>query len=147
MFNFKIIRKLTNLPFACFSAMVVKKDNNMLQIKLKRLMGIFVLSLVVSLVLFATDSHAQAFESLTGAGSTIFEGMREIIYAVAGFGVVAIAVGGFFGNLNWKWLSAIIIGLMVIATTAAVINYMVGSSGPTFQGITDTLKTGDDNKR
>ena len=43
-------------------------------------------------------------------GAEIFEGMRDIIYAVSGFGIIAIAVGGLFGNFNWKWLGAIIIG-------------------------------------
>lgn len=66
--------------------------------------------------------------------------MREIIFAVSGFGIVAIAIGGFFGNLNWKWLSAIIIGLVVIATTAAIINYMVDSDvAVTTLKIQDTL--------
>ena len=61
------------------------------------------------------------FSQLTQSGSTIFEGMKMIIYAVAGFGIVGVAIGGFFGNLNWKWLSAIIIGLLVIAMTAGIL--------------------------
>ncbi len=67
------------------------------------------------------------FSQLTKSGSTIFEGMKMIIYAVAGFGIVGVAIGGFFGNLNWKWLSAIIIGLLVIAMTAGILMYMTES--------------------
>ena len=67
------------------------------------------------------------FSQLTQSGSTIFEGMKMIIYAVAGFGIVGVAIGGFFGNLNWKWLSAIIIGLLVIAMTAGILMYMTES--------------------
>ena len=63
--------------------------------------------------------------------------MREIIFAVSGFGIIAIAVGGFFGNFNWKWLGAIIIGLMVIALTSGIIQYMVGAD---VLNVTDTLK-------
>ena len=110
----------------------------MLCVKLKKFLFLSMLMFVVSSVLFATDSYAL-FETLTQSGTEIFTGMREIIFAVSGFGIVAIAIGGFFGNLNWKWLSAIIIGLVVIATTAAIINYMVDSTAITAKQIQDTL--------
>lgn len=73
------------------------------------------------------NAAAALFSQLTESGSTIFEGMKMIIYAVAGFGIVGVAIGGFFGNLNWKWLSAIIIGLLVIAMTAGILMYMTES--------------------
>ncbi|MFV0627066.1 MAG: TrbC/VirB2 family protein [Alphaproteobacteria bacterium] len=115
-------------------------DSDMLCVKVKKFVTIILLGFVFSSVLFTTNAYAL-FEDLLGTGSTIFSGMREIVFAVSGFGIVAVAVGAFFGNLNWKWLSAIIIGLVVISTTAAVINYMTDSSneGGKFQGITDTL--------
>ena len=90
----------------------------------------------LSSLLFPHNSYAL-FEELTAKGAEIFTGLRDIIYVVAGFGIVGIAVGGFFGNLNWKWLGAIIIGLMIIAMTAAFIEYV---SGETLEGVTDTLK-------
>lgn len=102
---------------------------------------------LASSILFATDSFAAQsglFAELTQRGAEIFKGMREIIYAVAGFGIVAIAIGGFFGNFNWKWLGAIIIGLMVIALTAGIINYMVEKDVITADMIADTLVTGND---
>lgn len=136
------------LPFVCL--MTTKKEkrvkvvSEMLCIKLKKFLLISVLMFVVSSILFAMNSYAAAesgvlFGTLTDAGSKIFTGMREIIFAVSGFGIVAVAIGGFFGNLNWKWLSAIIIGLIVIATTAAIINYMVDSDAITSTQIQDTL--------
>lgn len=125
--------KPESLPFAH-----KRVEKKMLCIKLKKFLFLSVLMFVVSSVLFATDSYAL-FETLTQSGSKIFMGMREIIFAVAGFGIVAVAIGGFFGNLNWKWLSAIIIGLVVIATTAAIINYMVDSNAITSAQIQDTL--------
>ena len=97
---------------------------------------------LASSILFATNSYAALFEDLTSKGAEIFKGMREIIYAVAGFGIVAIAIGGFFGN--FKWLGAIIIGLMVIALTAGIINYMVEETVITPAMITDTLISGND---
>lgn len=134
--------KPQSLPFVCSKTAekvkFVKVVSEMLCVKLKKFLFVSALMFVVSSVLFATDSYAL-FETLTKSGTEIFDGMREIIFAVSGFGIVAVAIGGFFGNLNWKWLSAIIIGLIVIATTAAIINYMVDSDAITSEQIQDTL--------
>ena len=54
---------------------------------------------------------------------------------------------GFFGTLNWKWLVAIIIGLVVIALTAGIINYMVDSDVITDEMITDSLISANDNQK
>lgn len=56
-----------------------------------------------------------AFESLTTAGKDIFQGLREIIYPASAVGIIAVCIGGFFGNINWKWLTAIVVGLVVIS--------------------------------
>lgn len=79
------------------------------------------------------------FGTLLCSASEIFVGMRTIIFAVSGFGIMAVAIGGFFGQLNWKWLGSIIIGLFVISTTSALINYMVDSDAIKPTMITDTL--------
>lgn len=145
MVNFKQ-NKPEGLPFVRSDATetnkIAKVVSKMLCVKLKKFLFLSMLMFVVSSVLFATDSYAFSyalFETLTDSGTKIFIGMREIIFAVSGFGIVAVAIGGFFGNLNWKWLSAIIIGLVVIATTAAIINYMVDSTAIKAEQIQDTL--------
>ena len=38
-----------------------------------------------------------------------------------GLGIIAVCIGGFFGNINWKWLTAIIIGLVVISLCAGFV--------------------------
>ncbi len=85
-------------------------------------------------------SDSGLFSELLQKGAEIFRGLREIIFIVAGFGILAVAVGGFFGNLNWKWLGAIIIGLMIIASTGELINMIVGCDTWTSSAISDTLK-------
>lgn len=110
----------------------------MLCIKVKKYVLLSLMIFAVSSVLCATESYAL-FEGLTGAGSKIFEGMRDIIYAAAGFGIIAIAIGGFFGNLNWKWLSAVIIGLFVIAVTAGILSYMTDGYSSGAVTIQDTM--------
>ena len=94
----------------------------------------------VSSILCATDAHA-VFENLTNTGWEVFGGMRKIIFGAAAFGIIAVAIGGFFGSLNWKWLSAIVIGLIVIALTVSAVKYLVQGTGAEISvgDITDTL--------
>ena len=122
-------------------AFLIKGARKMLCVNFKKLIVTAVLMFVCSSILFATDSYAL-FEDLSKHGGMIFTGMREIIYAVSGFGIIAIVIGAIFGNINWKWLTAIIIGLFVIAGTATIINYMVESDVVTQDMITDSLKFG-----
>ncbi len=88
------------------------------------------------------SSDYGLFSGLIKSGRQIFEGLRDLIYVVAGFGIIGVAVGGFFGNLNWKWLGAILIALVVIASTGEVINMITGCQTFTQAMITDTLTKG-----
>ena len=116
----------------------------MLCVNFKKLLVAAIMIFVCSSILFATDSFAaELFGDLAEHGGKIFGGMREIIYAVSGFGIIAIVIGSIFGSINWKWLTAIIIGLFVIAATAAIVNYMVGETVVTPKMITDSLVTGE----
>lgn len=85
------------------------------------------------------------FEGLVGTGIKIYNGLRDLIYIVAGFGILGVAVGGFFGNLNWKWLGAIVISLVVIASTGELVDMIIGCKGFTQNMITDTLNTDSSN--
>ena len=148
------VNKPETLPFVFSqkdkSAKTKRAVSGMLCVKLKKFLVFSVMVFAVSSILFATNSFAEdkaLFSDLTNHGAKIFGGMREIIYAVSGFGIVAIAIGGFFGTLNWKWLVAIIIGLVVIALTAGIINYMVDSDVITDEMITDSLISANDNQK
>lgn len=71
--------------------------------------------LAAALVVYMPHPAFAAFKSLTDAGRDIFEGLREIIYPASAVGIIAVCIGGFFGNINWKWLTAIVVGLVVIS--------------------------------
>ena len=120
----------------------------MLDIKLKNWQKYFLagaVAFVLSSILCTTDCYA-VFENLTSTGWEIFGGMRKLIFASAGFGIIAVAIGAIFGALNWKWLAAIIIGIVVIAATASLVGYLTAGTGAdvSVKGITDTLTTGDE---
>ncbi len=85
------------------------------------------------------NSDFGIFKDLIRTGRTIFNRLRDLIYVVAGFGIIAVAVGGFFGNLNWKWLGAIVISLVVIATAGELIVLMTGCESFGSALITNTL--------
>lgn len=85
------------------------------------------------------SSDLGIFKELVQTGQMIFNRLRDLIYVVAGFGIIAVAVGGFFGNLNWKWLGAIVISLVVIATAGELIVLMTGCQSFSGSLITNTL--------
>ena len=133
------LNRSRHLPFVFLK----QGKEEMLHINLKKFLLAAVMVLLCSSILFVADSHAEElFGDLAKHGGKIFTGMREIIYAVSGFGIIAIAIGSIFGQVNYKWLTAILIGLLVIAATAAIINYMVDDNVVTTEMITDSLKSG-----
>ena len=85
-------------------------------------------------------ANKGVFSELVMTGQKIFNRLRDLIYVVAGFGIIGIAVGGFFGNLNWKWLGAIVISLVVIACAGELIVLLTGCEQYGTSLITNTLQ-------
>ena len=111
-----------------------------MRINLKKYVFAGLWAFALSSILCAADSYA-VFENLTATGAEIFEGMKQIIWGAAGFGIIAVAIGALFGALNWKWLAAIVIGLVVIAGTGGLLTYLTAGTGAdvSVSGISDTL--------
>ena len=86
------------------------------------------LLIIAVVVLMPIDAYA-AFENLRESGKDIFEGLKKIIYPASAIGIICICIGGFFGNINWKWLTAIFVGLIVIAMCGAFIYMFAGKDG------------------
>ncbi len=76
------------------------------------------LFLMFSLFFYTADAYA-VFESLQIAGNNIFKGIVKIIYPAATIGLACVCIAGMFGNFNWKWLAAIMLGVLVISLAAA----------------------------
>lgn len=75
------------------------------------------LFLMLSLFFYTTDAYA-VFESLQKAGNEIFNGLEKIIYPAATIGLACVCIAGMFGNFNWKWLAAIMLGVLIISLAA-----------------------------
>ena len=106
----------------------------MLFIKIKNFLwdNKYTIMLFLSLFLYTTDAYA-VFDSLKEAGQQIFYGLRKVIYPAATIGVACVCIGGMFGNFNWKWLAAILIGIFVISMAAGV-SEMAGGDAADLQG-------------
>ena len=78
--------------------------------------------LVAVVVCLPDIADAAPFEALKKSGREIFEGLRKIIYPASAIAIITICMGGFFGNINWKWLTAIIVGLVVISCCVAFVS-------------------------
>jgi type IV secretory pathway VirB2 component (pilin) len=76
---------------------------------------ILVLVLVLAVLLLPDVALAGTFDSLTNSGKQIFQGLRKIIYPASAVGIICVCIAGAFGSINWKWLTAIAIGLLVIS--------------------------------
>ncbi len=79
------------------------------------IVAILALVLVICASTPALAAEKGPFGELISAGRDIFTGLREIIYPASAVGIIAVCMGGFFGNINWKWLTAIVVGLVVIS--------------------------------
>lgn len=89
---------------------------------------------------FCGASDGGVFRELVMTGQKIFNRLRDLIYVVAGFGIIGVAVGGFFGNMNWKWLGAIVISLVVIASAGELVVLLTGCEQYGTDLITNTLE-------
>lgn len=86
---------------------------------------ILLLALAVVICLPVDVFADEAFKSLKESGGTIFQGLKKIIYPASAIGIICVCIGGFFGNINWKWLLALVIGLVVISGVAGLLSIFV----------------------
>ena len=93
----------------------------MLWIKIKNFLynNRYTICLAFSLFLYATDAYA-VFDTLKEAGDKIFAGLKTIIWPAATIGIASVCIAGMFGNFNWKWFIAILLGVFIIASANGV---------------------------
>lgn len=97
-------------------------------------------------VTYADYSYADSvFSTLQTKGENLFTNVRNITFIGGGLGLIGIAVMGYFGRFNFKWLFASAGGLILAAVAGSAITYLVsnenGGTTATMPNWSDTLTT------
>lgn len=99
--------------------------------KLNKTKLYILLAIVTLLVVCLPMDCYAAFDALKDSGREIFSGLKSIIYPASAIGIICVCIGGFFGNINWKWLTAVVVGLIVISLCGGFIELFAGSNEET----------------
>lgn len=88
------------------------------------------ISCIVLTILMGTTCRAFAMEDLMQTAETkaalTFKAVKQIVFVVGGFGLVALAFMAIFGKLDWKKFSALAVGLAILAAAGAIVDYATG---------------------
>jgi len=97
------------------------------------------LMIMLAFLLFAgvSDAAAQQMVSSSGTvfgtaldkGADLFKNVRNVIFLVGGFGLVALAFFAVFGKLKWTWFASLAVGLAILAAAGSIIDYATTDSG------------------
>lgn len=92
----------------------------------------------------AGDAFAQTVDLMGTAknkAANVFTSVKQIVFVVGGFGLVALAFMAIFGKLDWKKFAALAVGLAILAAAGAVVDYATGAE----EGgkLKDTFKESD----
>jgi type IV secretory pathway VirB2 component (pilin) len=79
---------------------------------------------------FAGDAFAQGsfFDTTKKKLLAVFFDVKNTVFIIGGFGLVAVAFAAIFGKINWKWFAGLAAGLAILAAASMAIEYVVGSS-------------------
>ncbi len=92
--------------------------------------NICTISGVAMMILAGTAGHAFAIDDLMQSAQTkaalTFKAVKQIVFVVGGFGLVALAFMAIFGKLDWKKFSALAVGLAILAAAGAIVDYATG---------------------
>lgn len=90
--------------------------------------------LVVLLLLTATPAEAaNIFQTITERAATALTSIKQLVFVLAGFGIIAFAFAAIFGKLSWKHFANIAIGLFLVASMGLFIQYFVTKDGENYK--------------
>lgn len=96
---------------------------------------------IVAMICMACSAFAQTDGSFikTAAGklASLFKDVRVIIYILGAFALVGFAWLAIMGNLAWKKVAILAIGLAVLAIADQVVQYAVGDNENTDRYLDD----------
>lgn len=93
----------------------------------KKIATMLVMALVITLS-FAGNAFATSFFDVTMTKlRDVFVDVKNTVFIIGGFGLVAVAFAAIFGKVNWKWFAGLAAGLAILAAAGMAINYVVGT--------------------
>ena len=93
---------------------------------MKSLLKYMTFALVVGLLFWGFDAAADdAFERALKTLAKVFKNVRVIVYVIGAFGLIALAVGGIMGKIDFKKLGYLAAGLAIVAAADLVVSYAV----------------------
>lgn len=93
--------------------------------------NILTMCCVAVMVLLGTADNALANDLMQTANNkavAVFKSVKQIIFVVGGFGLVALAFMAIFGKLDWKKFSMLAVGLAILAAAGAIVEYATEST-------------------
>lgn len=84
---------------------------------------------IIAALCVAGSAFAQAdlFDTAAGKLATVFKNVRQIVFILGGFALVAFAIAAIFGKLDWKKVAILAVGLALLAVASQVVEYAVTS--------------------
>jgi type IV secretory pathway VirB2 component (pilin) len=97
--------------------------------------GLFILVIAAEIIRYigkpgvttvTSSSSGDLFSGVLDKLATLFSGLRNVVYVASAFALVAAAIGGLMGKLQWKTVAHMAAALYLLLITEQVINYVVG---------------------
>ena len=103
-------------------------------------------AVAAAVTLSADPALANVWQTLQSKASEGFVNTRNLVFLLGGFGIIGLAVMAFFGRFQFKWFAALIGGMVLLAVTGSIIEYVTtdSASGSITAGrdqFKDTLST------
>lgn len=95
-----------------------------MRINISAFLFIMILSLFLSDMAYADSA---VFSKLKTTAGEIGSGLKQVGYAAAGLGLIALTFGAIFGKVNWKTLGYIMLSCFILTMMTAVIGKMKGN--------------------
>lgn len=80
-------------------------------------------------VLYSQNADANVFADLRGKTASFAKGLRNLAYAISGFGIIMFTFLAICGKINFKHLGYIFISLFMLSAVGAFIDYFTGGAG------------------
>jgi hypothetical protein len=94
--------------------------------------GLVVLVIAIVIAVYAPDALAEdVFTKTMDKLGDLFRNLRTVVYVAGAFALVAVAVAGILGKVNWRTVAHLAAGLFVLVIAGEVLNYATSDTEST----------------